>query len=210
MAIGEAGCVSVHGANRLGSNSLLDLVVFGRAAAHRARDIVKPGLKVAKAPESATQKALQRFDGIRYANGAQPTAGIRKTMQKIMQTNAAVFRTQETLTEGVKKMSQVHDSFNDVKVSDRGLIFNSDLLETLELDNLRTQALVTVVSAENRKESRGAHSREDFLERDDVNWMKHTLCWLDDKGKSKIDYRPVHTKTLTSDVEYVAPKKRVY
>jgi len=210
MAIGEAGCVSVHGANRLGSNSLLDLVVFGRAAAHRAKDIVKPGLKVSQAPAHATEKALARFDGIRYANGANPTAGIRKQMQKIMQTNAAVFRTQETLTEGVKKMTQVYDSFDDVKVSDRGLIFNSDLLETLELDNLRGQSLVTVVSAENRKESRGAHSHEDYLERDDVNWMKHTLCWLDDKGKSKIDYRPVHTKTLTSDVEYVAPKKRVY
>ncbi|MBX9725647.1 MAG: FAD-binding protein, partial [Rickettsiales bacterium] len=210
MAIGEAGCVSVHGANRLGSNSLLDLVVFGRAAAHRARDIVKPGLKVAKAPEAATQKALARFDGIRHANGAQPTATIRSSMQKIMQRDAAVFRTQETLTQGVKKMSEVHDSFNDVKVSDRGLIFNSDLLETLELDNLRGQALVTVMSAENRKESRGAHSREDFLERDDVNWMKHTICWLDEKGKNKIDYRPVHTKTMTSDVEYVAPKKRVY
>jgi succinate dehydrogenase / fumarate reductase flavoprotein subunit len=210
MAIGEAGCVSVHGANRLGSNSLLDLVVFGRAAAHRARDIVKPGVKVAPAPASATEKALTRFDGIRYASGAQPTAGIRKTMQKIMQTNAAVFRTAETLSEGVTKMSAVYDSFNDVKVSDRGLIFNSDLLETLELDNLRGQSLATVVSAENRKESRGAHSREDFTERDDANWMKHTLCWLDDKGKNKIDYRPVHTKTMTSDVEYVAPKKRVY
>ncbi len=210
MAIGEAGCVSVHGANRLGSNSLLDLVVFGRAAAHRARDIVKKGVKVAQAPAHATEKALARLDGIRYANGAQPTAAIRKTMQKIMQTNAAVFRTQETLSEGVQKMSAVYDSFNDVKVSDRGMIFNSDLLETLELDNLRGQSLVTVMSAENRKESRGAHSREDFTERDDVNWMKHTLCWLDDKGKNNIDYRPVHTKTMTSDVEYVAPKKRVY
>jgi succinate dehydrogenase / fumarate reductase, flavoprotein subunit len=210
MAIGEAGCVSVHGANRLGSNSLLDLVVFGRAAAHRARDIVKKGVKVAKAPESATQKALARFDGIRYANGAQPTATIRRNMQRIMQRDAAVFRTQETLSEGVKKMSEVYDSFNDVKVSDRGLIFNSDLLETLELDNLRGQSLVTVMSAENRKESRGAHSREDFKERDDANWMKHTICWLDEKGKNKIDYRPVHTKTMTSDVEYVAPKKRVY
>lgn len=210
MAIGEAGCVSVHGANRLGSNSLLDLVVFGRAAAHRARDIVKKGVKVAKAPESATQKALARFDGIRYANGTQPTATIRRNMQRIMQRDAAVFRTQETLSEGVKKMGEVYDSFNDVKVSDRGLIFNSDLLETLELDNLRGQSLVTVMSAENRKESRGAHSREDFKERDDVNWMKHTICWLDEKGKNKIDYRPVHTKTMTSDVEYVAPKKRVY
>ncbi len=210
MAIGEAGCVSVHGANRLGSNSLLDLVVFGRAAAHRARDIVKPGVKVAKAPEAATEKALTRFDGLRYANGSQPTAMIRRNMQKIMQNDAAVFRTEATLAQGAKKMGEVYDSFNDVKVSDRGLIFNSDLLETLELDNLRGQALVTVVSAHNRKESRGAHSREDFLERDDVNWMKHTTCWLDDAGKSRIDYRPVHTTTMTSDVEYVKPKKRVY
>jgi succinate dehydrogenase / fumarate reductase, flavoprotein subunit len=210
MAIGEAGCVSVHGANRLGSNSLLDLVVFGRAAAHRAKDIVKPGMKMAPAPAHATEKALARFDAIRHANGGQPTAGIRRTMQKIMQTNAAVFRTAETLSEGVKKMTEVYESFNDLKVSDRGLIFNTDLLEALELDNLRGQSLVTVMSAENRKESRGAHSREDFLERDDKNWMKHTTCWLDDKGKKKIDYRPVHTKTLTSDVEYVAPKKRVY
>jgi succinate dehydrogenase / fumarate reductase flavoprotein subunit len=210
MAIGEAGCVSVHGANRLGSNSLLDLVVFGRAAAHRARDIVKKGVKVAKAPETATEKALQRFDGLRYANGSQPTATIRRNMQRIMQQDAAVFRTADTLAQGVKKMSEVYDSFGDVKVADRGLIFNSDLLETLELDNLRGQSLATVVSAENRKESRGAHSREDFLERDDENWMKHTICWIDEKGKAKIDYRPVHTKTMTDDVEYVKPKKRVY
>ncbi|MFZ4541808.1 MAG: succinate dehydrogenase flavoprotein subunit [Rickettsiales bacterium] len=210
MAIGEAGCVSVHGANRLGSNSLLDLVVFGRAAAHRAKDIVKKGQKVAQAQASATEKALQRFDTIRYANGSQPTAAIRKKMQRTMQTHAAVFRTQETLSAGVTKMHAVYDSFNDVKVSDRGLVFNSDLVETLELDNLRAQALVTVACAENRKESRGAHAREDFSDRDDANWMKHSICWLDDAGKTKIDYRPVHTKTLTDEVEYVAPKKRVY
>jgi len=171
---------------------------------------VKKGVKVAKAPEAATEKALQRFDGLRYANGSQPTATIRRNMQKIMQQDAAVFRTAETLAQGVKKMGEVYDSFKDVKVADRGLIFNSDLLETLELDNLRGQSLVTVVSAENRKESRGAHSREDFLERDDVNWMKHSLCWVDEKGKTKIDYRPVHTTTMTDEVEYVKPKKRVY
>ena len=210
MAIGEAGCVSVHGANRLGSNSLLDLVVFGRAAAHRAKEIVKPGVKVAPAPASATEKALSRLDAIRYAKGSQPTAAIRRNMQRTMQTHAAVFRTQETLAEGVKKMRQVYDSYGDLKVSDHGLVFNTDIVEALELDNLRTQALVTVTSAENRKESRGAHAREDFTERDDANWMKHTICWLDDKGTSKIDYRPVHTKTLTNEVEYVAPKKRVY
>ena len=210
MAIGEAGCVSVHGANRLGSNSLLDLVVFGRAAAHRAKEIVKPGVKVAMAPQSATEKALTRFDTIRHANGSQTTASIRKKMQRTMQDHAAVFRTQETLAEGVKKMKEVYDAFDDLKVSDRGLVFNSDLVEACELDNLRAQALVTVTSAENRKESRGAHAREDFAERDDANWMKHTICWLDEKGKSKIDYRPVHVKTLTSDVDYIPPKKRVY
>jgi succinate dehydrogenase / fumarate reductase flavoprotein subunit len=210
MAIGEAGCVSVHGANRLGSNSLLDLVVFGRAAAHRARDTVKKGAKVAQAPASATEKALARFDAIRYANGSQPTATIRKNMQRVMQTNAAVFRTQETLSEGVKKMKDVYDSYKELKLTDHGLVFNTDLVEACELDNLRAQALVTVVSAENRKESRGAHAREDFSERDDTNWMKHTVCWINDKGETKIDYRPVHTSTLTSDVAAVPPKKRVY
>ena len=210
MAIGEAGCVSVHGANRLGSNSLLDLVVFGRAAAHRARDTVKKGEKVAQAPASATEKALARFDAIRYASGSQPTATIRKNMQRVMQTNAAVFRTQETLSEGVKKMKDVYDSYKELKLTDHGLVFNTDLVEACELDNLRAQALVTVVSAENRKESRGAHAREDFSERDDTNWMKHTVCWINDKGETKIDYRPVHTSTLTSDVAAVPPKKRVY
>ncbi|MES2985094.1 MAG: succinate dehydrogenase flavoprotein subunit [Pseudomonadota bacterium] len=210
MAIGEAGCVSVHGANRLGSNSLLDLVVFGRAAAHRARDTVKKGLKVAPAPASATEKALARFDKIRYADGSQTTATIRRNMQKVMQNDAAVFRTQETLAEGCKKIKGVYDSYSELKVSDRGLVFNTDLVEACELDNLRAQALVTLVSAENRKESRGAHAREDFSERDDVNWMKHTICWLDDKGNHKIDYRPVHTKTLTDEVSYIPPKKRVY
>jgi succinate dehydrogenase / fumarate reductase flavoprotein subunit len=210
MAIGEAGCVSVHGANRLGSNSLLDLVVFGRAAAHRARDTVKKGAKVAQAPASATEKALARFDAIRYADGSLPTATIRKNMQRVMQTNAAVFRTQETLAEGAKKMKEVYDSYKELKVSDHGLVFNTDLVEACELDNLRAQALVTVVSAENRKESRGAHAREDFSERDDTNWMKHTVCWINDKGETKIDYRPVHTSTLTTDVAAVPPKKRVY
>ncbi len=210
MAIGEAGCVSVHGANRLGSNSLLDLVVFGRAAAHRAKEIVKPGMKVSMAPQAATEKALQRFDTIRYAAGSQTTASIRRTMQKTMQTHAAVFRTQATLAEGVTKMKAVYDSFSDLKTSDRGLIFNSDLVEACELDNLRAQALVTVTCAENRKESRGAHAREDFAERDDKEWMKHSICWLDEKGAAKIDYRPVHTQTLTNDVDYIPPKKRVY
>ena len=210
MAIGEAGCISVHGANRLGSNSLLDLVVFGRAAAHRAKDIVKPNMKVSPVADSVTEKALHRFDKIRYANGAQSTASIRRNMQRIMQNNAAVFRSNEILTEGVRKMKQVYDSFGDLKVTDRGLIFNTDLVEALELDNLRAQALVTVVSAENRKESRGAHAHEDYPERDDANWQKHTICWLNEDGTTKIDYRPVHMHTLTSDVNVIPAKKRVY
>jgi succinate dehydrogenase / fumarate reductase flavoprotein subunit len=210
MAIGEAGCVSVHGANRLGSNSLLDLVVFGRAAAHRARETVKKNVKVTPLPDSATEKALTRFDKIRHANGALPTATIRKNMQRTMQNHAAVFRTQDVLAEGVVKMREVYQSFNDVKVSDRGLVFNSDLVESLELDNLRAQALVTVACAENRKESRGAHAREDFVDRDDANWQKHSICWLDEKGETKIDYRPVHMNTLTDDVAIIPPKKRVY
>lgn len=210
MAIGEAACVSVHGANRLGSNSLLDLVVFGRAAAHRAREIVKPGARMGQAPQAATEKALARLDGIRYAKGAQTTAAIRRNMQRVMQKDAAVFRTQATLAEGVKKMKEVYGSFSDLKLSDRGLVFNTDLVEACELDNLRSQALVTVACAENRKESRGAHAREDFPDRDDANWMKHSLCWLDEKGGMKIDYRPVHQNTLSKDVEPVPPKKRVY
>ena len=210
MAIGEAACVSVHGANRLGSNSLLDLVVFGRAAAHRARETVKPGATARKAPKAATEKALARFDAIRHANGAQPTSGIRRTMQRVMQNHAAVFRTQETLAEGVQKMQAVYSSFEDLKLSDRGLVFNTDLVEALELDNLRVQALATVVSAENRKESRGAHAREDFPERNDEQWLKHSMCWIDEKGKATMDYRPVNLFTMTDDVAAVPLKKRVY
>jgi succinate dehydrogenase / fumarate reductase flavoprotein subunit len=210
MSIGEAACVSVHGANRLGSNSLLDLVVFGRAAAHRASVTVKKGTRIKAAPPAATEKSLARFDRIRHAKGSRRNAEIRRAMQKTMQTHAAVFRTQESLAEGVSKMRAIYDSFDDVQLADRGLVFNSDLVEALELDNLRAQALITVVSAENRKESRGAHAREDFPERNDEQWMKHTLCWLDDHGKSKIDYRPVHLHTLSNDVEAVPPKKRVY
>jgi succinate dehydrogenase / fumarate reductase flavoprotein subunit len=210
MSIGEAACVSVHGANRLGSNSLLDLVVFGRAAAHRASVTVKKGTRVKAAPAAATEKSLTRFDKIRHAKGSRRTSEIRRAMQKTMQNHAAVFRTQDSLAEGVSKMRAIYDSFDDVHLADRGLVFNSDLVEALELDNLRAQALITVVSAENRKESRGAHAREDFPERNDEQWMKHTLCWLDDHGKSKIDYRPVHLHTLSNDVEAVPPKKRVY
>lgn len=210
MAIGEASCVSVHGANRLGSNSLLDLVVFGRAAAHRAKDVIKAGAAVKPAPQSATDKALTRFDAIRHAKGSQGTAQIRKAMQKTMQNHAAVFRTEATLVEGVAKMQGVYKSFSDVKLADHGTIFNTDLVEALELDNLRSQALITVISAENRKESRGAHSREDFKDRNDDEWMKHSLCWLADNGSHTMDYRPVHLYTLSDDVEVVPPKKRVY
>ncbi|MBC6439029.1 MAG: succinate dehydrogenase flavoprotein subunit [Rhodospirillales bacterium] len=210
MASGEAACVSVHGANRLGSNSLLDLVVFGRAAAIRAARVVEPGAAKRDLPKDAGEATLARLDRLRHASGGTPTARIRDDMQRAMQTDAAVFRTQETLEEGCKKMSDVFASFKDVGVSDRSMIWNTDLLETWELENLLRQAVVTINCAENRKESRGAHAREDFTERDDENWMKHTICWLDEDGKHVIDYRPVHMNTLTNDVEPIPPKARVY
>ncbi|WP_119418239.1 succinate dehydrogenase flavoprotein subunit [Desertibaculum subflavum] len=210
MAIGEAACVSVHGANRLGSNSLVDLVVFGRAAAIRAAKVVTPGAAPREAPAAATEKALDRFDKLRHAKGGSPTAGIRDQMQRTMQTNCAVFRTGDVLQEGCKLMDKVHGSWADVDVKDRSLVWNSDLVETLELDNLLGQAMVTMYSAANRQESRGAHAREDYPERDDKEWMKHTLAWCDERGKVTIDYRPVHTYTLTNEVQYIAPKARVY
>jgi succinate dehydrogenase / fumarate reductase, flavoprotein subunit len=168
------------------------------------------GKGTAKESDAITQKAVARFDRIRHASGAQSTASIRRTMQRTMQNHAAVFRTQETLAEGVKKMHDVYDAYADLSIKDRGLVFNTDLVEALELDNLRGQALVTVACAENRKESRGAHAREDFTERDDANWQKHSLCWMDDAGKTTIDYRPVHMYTLTDEVQVVPAKKRVY
>ena len=209
MAIGEAACVSVHGANRLGSNSLLDLVVFGRSAAIRCAELIKSGTPHKPLAEDSCDKALARFDKIRNANGSRKTADIRLDMQKVMQTKAAVFRTGSTLDEGITAMKQVAESFTDVNVSDKSLIWNTDLVETLELDNLLSQAMVTINAAGNRKESRGGHAREDFPKRDDENWMKHTLIWLEN-NQTKIDYRPVHMYTLTDEVEVIPPKERVY
>jgi len=209
-AIGEAACVSVHGANRLGSNSLLDLVVFGRAVANRCGETIRPGQSHKPLPATACDAALSNLDRVRNANGSTPTAVIRDKMQRTMQLDAAVFRTGETLAEGVGKIRDIHASFADVRVSDRSLVWNSDLVETLELQNLLGQALATIVSAENRKESRGAHAREDFPDRDDANWMKHSLCWVGDDGGTRIDYRPVHMYTLDDEVAVVPPKPRVY
>ncbi|MDJ0881673.1 MAG: succinate dehydrogenase flavoprotein subunit [Gammaproteobacteria bacterium] len=210
MSIGEAACVSVHGANRLGSNSLLDIVVFGRAAALRCAEMIDRNEKHKPLNESHVEPLLDRFDRIRHAKGSIPTAELRLKMQKAMQTHAAVFRTGETLQAGVEKMDAIYASFNDIQITDRSMQWNTDLVETLELDNLRENALTTMHSANNRKESRGGHAREDYTERDDENWMKHTLAWIDKTGKISIDYRPVHMNTLTDEVEPFPPKARVY
>jgi succinate dehydrogenase / fumarate reductase flavoprotein subunit len=210
MAVGEASCVSVHGANRLGSNSLTDLVVFGRAAALRAAERVKKGEKLPEAKPAWTEGHLERFDRLRNANGTVTTASLRLEMQLAMQEDAAVFRTGETLKNGLERIHAVYRKRADLKVSDRGLIWNTDLVETLELDNLIGNAVVTVAAAVNRTESRGAHAREDYPDRDDVNWMKHTLTWLDADGTVRIDDRPVHSYTLSNDVAYIPPKARVY
>jgi succinate dehydrogenase / fumarate reductase, flavoprotein subunit len=210
MAAGEAACVSVHGANRLGSNSLLDLVVFGREAARHCAQNVQPGTRHKPFAKDAGELAVSRLDRLRNASGGLRTADIRLNMQRVMQTHAAVFRTGDSLSEGVHKLSEVFNSFADVNVSDRSLVWNSDLIETLELENLLVQAVATIHSAVNRKESRGAHAREDFPDRDDQNWMKHTLSWVDERGHVRLDYRPVHLHTLTNDVEVIPPKARVY
>ncbi|MDG3442261.1 succinate dehydrogenase flavoprotein subunit [Nitrospirillum amazonense] len=210
MAIGEAACVSVHGANRLGSNSLLDLVVFGRAAANRAAETVKKGAAHKTLSQDVTDKALAHLDKVRNAKGGTRVAHLRLEMQKIMQNNCAVFRTGEVLEEGVELMKGVWSKRDDIAVSDRSLIWNSDLVEALELDNLMRQAVVTINSAANRKESRGAHAREDFPERDDHEWMKHTTSWVDEKGTVTLGDRPVHMYTLTGDIDVIPPKKRVY
>jgi len=209
MAIGEAACVSVHGANRLGSNSLLDIIVFGRSAAIRCAQLIKPGDAHKPLRRDAADQALARFDKIRHAQGSRATAEIRLDMQKTMQTKAAVFRTQSTLDEGIKAMTEIRASFSDVSLKDRSLIWNTDLVETLELDNLLSQAQVTITAAGNRKESRGGHAREDYPGRDDPNWLKHTLTWTEG-NQVKIDYRPVHLFTLTDEVEVFPPKERIY
>jgi succinate dehydrogenase / fumarate reductase flavoprotein subunit len=210
MAVGEAACVSVHGANRLGSNSLLDLVVFGREAARHCAEVVLPGSRHRPLAPGCTDAAVARLDALRHAKGSRRTADIRLDMQRIMQSDAAVFRTEKSLLDGMHRLAEVFASFRDVQVSDRSLVWNTDLIETLELDNLLGQAVATIHSAENRKESRGAQAREDFPSRDDQNWMKHTLCWVDARGSTTFDYRPVHLNTLTDEVETIAPKARTY
>jgi len=209
MAIGEAACVSVHGANRLGSNSLIDLVVFGRAAAKRAAELVKPGIPHEKISETETEKCLERFDKLRNANGENKTADLRLAMQKTMQLKCAVFRTDKTLKEGVNEIRKPFDGMESIFVKDKSLIYNTDLVETLEFDNLIRQAITTMDSAYQRKESRGAHARDDFPKRDDEKFMKHTLSWCNGT-ETKIEYRPVHKTTLTSDVQYFPPQERVY
>jgi succinate dehydrogenase / fumarate reductase flavoprotein subunit len=210
MAVGEAASVSVHGANRLGCNSLLDIVVFGRAAAQRAAELVRPGTAHPPMANGAGEAALDRLDAVRHAKGPRKTAEIRLDMQRVMQNNCAVFRTADVLREGVSRIDVVANSFADLGISDRSMIWNTDLTEALELENLLEQAVVALHSAENRTESRGAHAREDYPGRDDENWLKHTLARLDGDSAVEIDYRPVHLNTLSNEVHTFPPKPRVY
>lgn len=210
MSIGEGACVSVHGANRLGTNSLLDLIVFGRAAAHRAAEILTPGAAPKPLKEDDGEKALERLEKFRNTNGKTLPGEIRINMQKTMQKHCAVFRNKELLDQGITELKKIMDSMKDIAITDKSMIWNTDLMETLELDNLLIQAWATINCAVNRKESRGAHAREDFEKRNDAEWMKHTMCWIDNKSKVKIDYRPVHMSPLSNDVQPIPPQKRVY